>query len=472
MTFEPLARVRPAHKWTNGDLAAKVGADLGITPDPEQQWILDAIYGETAANRPASFEVVLIAPRQNIKTSTFGVAALADLFVFGVEKHLWSAHLDDTADKTFADFQRWIRSNPEYDERVQFYENHQDRRIVLRDTGASIEFGSRTGRKGRGATGVERVTLDEALYLEAGHIGAIYPTMLTKPGAQVRVASSAGMVRSTQLRTKRDQGRKGTGRRMTYVEYGAERRACMERTACPHTVGTPGCALDDRELWWQSNPALWSGRIGEDALETQREAMPPEEFAREFLSWWEDPESIGGALPYVTWVALRDLDAPRGENVVFGAEVSEDRSAWLAVAWVRDDGAVHVMLANGGKSMAPGDLPRECARLTSEWGGVVVAPKAFENDILQAGAAVHTLPAGSFTAGCGLVADRVTAGSIRHGNQPALNQAVKVAKWRSAGTSGERAFQLKDFPQVGPLAAVVRAVAGLAASVNEEPAIY
>ena len=57
MTFEPLARVRPAHKWTNGDLAAKVGADLGITPDPEQQWILDAIYGETAANRPASGSV-------------------------------------------------------------------------------------------------------------------------------------------------------------------------------------------------------------------------------------------------------------------------------------------------------------------------------------------------------------------------------------------------------------------------------
>ena len=31
---------------------------------------------------------------------------------------------------------------------------------------------------------------------------------------------------------------------------------------------------------------------------------------------------------------------------------------------------------------------------------------------------------------------------------------------------------LKDYPQVGPLAAVVRAVCGLAAAVTEEPAIY
>ena len=78
----------------------------------------------------------------------------------------------------------------------------------------------------------------------------------------------------------------------------------------------------------------------------------------------------------------------------------------------------------------------------------------------------------SLTAGCGMVADRVTAGTIRHGNQAALNEAVKAAKWRSAGTGGERAFQLKDFPEVGPLAAVVRAVCGLAAAVTEEPAIY
>ena len=54
--------------------------------------------------------------------------------------------------------------------------------------------------------------------------------------------------------------------------------------------------------------------------------------------------------------------------------------------------------------------------------------------------------------------DLMTAGTIRHGNQPALNDAVKAAKWRG-GT--ERSFLLAGCPEVGPLAAVVRALHGL-----------
>jgi hypothetical protein len=472
MSYQPLHRTRPAHRWTNGDIAAKVGADLGLPPDDEQRWILDTIYAEKGADRPASFEVCVISPRQNIKTSTLGIAALADLFVFGVEKHVWSAHLADTAKETFADFRSWIGRNPEYDDRVQFYEGHQDLSIVLRDTGASIVFGSRTGKGKRGVTGVKRITVDEALYLEPKHIGAIYPTMLTQPGAQIRIASSAGLEISRELRRIRERGRAGKDPRLAYVEYGAERQACALGRACPHEVGTQGCALDDHELWWQANCALWAGRVDEESIEKLRGSMPPEEFMREMYSWWEDPESIGGALSYAAWSALADPGAPRGDLVAFGADVAEDRSAWVAVAWARDDGSTQVMLANDGQALHPDALVTECERLTSQWGGVVVPPKAFEDEFLSTIAGTFKLPVGGFTMGCGMVADRVTAGTIHHGNQDRLNDAVKAARWRSAGAYGERAFQLKDFPQVGPLAAVVRAVYGLTQAVTEAPEIY
>lgn len=62
--YEPLYRHRPSHRRTHGDLAAKVGADIGLPPDPEQQWILDSIYAERTPDRPASFEVAVIGPRQ------------------------------------------------------------------------------------------------------------------------------------------------------------------------------------------------------------------------------------------------------------------------------------------------------------------------------------------------------------------------------------------------------------------------
>jgi hypothetical protein len=458
--YQPLHRHRPSHRWTFGDIAAKVGADLGLPPDDEQRWILDSIYAEKAPDRPASFEVAVISPRQNIKTSTLGIAALADLFVFGVEKHVWSAHLSDTAKATFADFRTWIGSNADYDDQVTYYEGHQDMAIVHKESGNRIEFGSRTGKGKRGLTGVKRVTLDEALYLEPKHMGAVYPTMLTKPGAQVRIGSSAGLLISEQLRRIRERGRSGKDPRLAYVEYGAKVKACGA-AACMHAPGTPGCALDDRDLWWQSNCALWPGRIAEESLENQRNSLPPAEFAREFLSWWEDPESLGGALSVSAWKALADPKAERGTQVAFGVDVSADRSAWVAVAWKRDDGDLQVVLANKGEPLPAFQMVEHCKRLVGQWGGTVAAPKSFEEEFGRADVEAEPMSSMEFASACGAFADAVDAGTLHHGNQPALNEAVKVAKWRTAGVSGEKAFQLKDCPEVGPLAAATRALHGL-----------
>ena len=463
--YEPLHRHRPASKWTNGDLAARVGADLGLPPDDEQRWILDSIYAEVADDRPAAFEVAVIAPRQNIKTSTLGIAALADLFVFGAEKHVWSSHLLDTSKGTFRDFRQWIESNHEYADQVDYMEGHQDLSIIHRESGRRVEFRSRTGKGGRGLTSVKRITLDEALYLEPKHVGAVYPTMLTRPGAQVRIASSAGMEHSEQLRRIRDRGRTGKDPRLAYVEYGAKVKACADRN-CQHTADppVPGCAMDDRDLWWQANCALWCGRITEESLNDLRLSMPPAEWAREFFSWWEDPVSLGGALSLAKWMDLADPAAQRGAKVSFGADVAEDRTAWIAVAWERPDGRRQVMLTNQGAPLQAAKLADECARLTQAWGGTVTPPRAFEDDIDKAGSKVESMKSSDFPAACGSFADAVDGGTIRHGNQPALNEAVKAAQWRSVGTSGERAFQLKDAPEVGPLAAAVRAIRGLSAS--------
>ena len=447
-------------------MACKVGVDLGLPPDAEQQWILDTIYAEKAPDRPASFEVVTVAPRQNIKTSTKGIAALADLFVFGIERHVWSSHLLDTSKSTFADFKAWIDSNHEYAEQVHYYEGHQDLAIIHTESGRKIEFRSRTGKASRGLTRVKRITLDEALFLQPKHVGAVYPTMLTRPGAQVRIMSSAGLLESAQLRTLRDRGRSGRDPRLAYLEYGAKWRACESRS-CLHSEGTPGCALDDRDLWWQANCALWAGRILEESIEDMRKSMPPDEFMREFLSWWEDPESLGGALSVARWAELADPNATRADPVAFGLDLSGDRDVWIAVAWQRADGHVHAMLTNDGNALPPRLAVSECVRLQSEWGGAV-ATSAFGDELEKAGVQVMDITAAEFAVGCGAVADAITDGTIRHGNQPALNTAVKVARWRSTtAASGERAFQLKDCPEVGPLAAVARAVRGLAtAQVN------
>lgn len=462
--YKPLYRSRPEHRVSYGDLACKVGADLGLPPDDEQRWILDAIYAEQATALPTSFEVAVIGPRQNIKTSTFGIAAIADLFVFGVERHIWSSHLLDTSKSTFGDFKTWIDRTPEYAHQVRYYEGHQDLAIIHNETGRIIEFRSRTGKASRGVTGVNRVTLDEALFLEKKHVDAVYPTMILDPSAQVRLGSSAGKLFSVELRKIRDKGRAGGDGRMAYVEYGANRRACGQRR-CLHAPGTPGCALDDRDLWWQANPAMWSGRLLEEALENMRNStMTPEGFMVEFLTWWEDPVSAGGALAHDAWLTLGDPGADRGkEPPVFGLHLTPDRDVWIAVAWIREDGNAHVMLANQGTPVPAHEAVAQCQRLQARWGGQV-ATIALTEDLERAGVEVLKVSGEDFAAACGSLEDRIQASTIRHGNQPALNDGVQAASWGRSRLTGERplALNVEAAAVVGPVAAAVRALHGLA----------
>jgi hypothetical protein len=49
---------------------------------------------------------------------------------------------------------------------------------------------------------------------------------------------------------------------------------------------------------------------------------------------------------------------------------------------------------------------------------------------------------------------------------------VKVARWRSSGSDGSRAFLLKGCPEVGPLAAAVRALRGLSADYDVTESVW
>jgi hypothetical protein len=115
------------------------------------------------------------------------------------------------------------------------------------------------------------------------------------------------------------------------------------------------------------------------------------------------------------------------------------------------------MLANEGRPVAAYSAVSECKRLTGEWGGSV-ASSAFGDDFEREGVPFEHVDGTEFAAACGLVEDAIKDSSVRHGNQSALNDGVKAAKWRPQTTSGERAFVLRDAPEVGPVAAVARAL--------------
>jgi hypothetical protein len=460
---EPLYRTAPDCRTSFGDLAAKVGADLGLPPDDEQQAILDAIYTEREPEVPRYRHVCTVGPRQNIKTSTKVIAAMTDLFVLGIPEAIWTAHQSKTSTKSFQDMQRRINGHPDYANLVEFKSGRGEELIFLPGTSVSLEFRARSGGSGRGFT-TDRLTLDEALYLTAADLGALLPTMLTRRGAQVRYASSAGLPRSGALRDLRDRGRAGTDPRLFYVEYGAERRAC-ESDTCTHLVGNPGCALDDRELWWQANSALWCGRIEEDAIDDLRRAMPPEEFMREVLVWWQDPLRGGGVFDLDLWASL-GTRSQRMTKPVLSVEVALDRSVTtLGAAW-EVKGRPHLEIVEDHPGT--GWVVARAVELKRKYGvtGAVIdmgsEAAGLVDDLEAAGFRVVKVGSTERVTACGTFFDLASTARLTHNGDPAISNALAAARWKDVG-DGARVFsRRRSAGDIRDLYAVVLALHGLA----------
>lgn len=457
--WEPLHRWRPPSKTTFGDLAVKVGNDLQLPPDAEQAWLLDSIYAETEPGIPTSYEVAVVAPRQNLKSAALEVAALTDLFIVGVPLAVWTAHEFKTARKAFEDMRRRILSHPDYAEQAHFRDSHGEEAIWL-DSGERLEFHARSGGSGRGFT-CDRLTLDEWMFGQPGDLGALVPTMFTRPDAQVRYGSSAGKKTSAALRELRERGRMGGDPSLAYVEYGAPRKPCAT-DSCTHEIGTSGCALDDRDLWWRANCALWAGRVGEEAVAKQRRALPSREFMREFLSWWEDPlDGVDSAFDFHVWAMLADITAERGPDPVFALATAPDRS-WsaIAVGWKRTDGSTQVMLAD----YRPGNtwVADRMKELRSRWGGRLLVDVASRGLVADAEEPSESEQALAHNA----MSDAVKAGTVRHGNNPAMNTSVRGARWKPSGNT--RVLDRKGDLDISPLAAAALVLRGLTAG----PSVY
>jgi hypothetical protein len=310
--------------------------------DDEQRIILDAIFAEDEPGVPTCFEVGVVAPRQNLKTAVLEIAAMTDVFILGEPLHMWTAHVFDTAQRAFNDMVGMIGRTPDLRDRCVWppSASHGDEAIELL-TGERIEFHARSTGKGRGLSG-DKITFDEALYLTPSMMGSTLPILATRPSAQVRYGSSAGLLRSRVLRGIRDRGRRGGDPRLAWFEWAAKHAKCGQAD-CPHTIDMQGCALDREALWVEANPAL-GRRIKLSIMQDFRRSLPPEEFAREFLSWWEDPEEAAAADLAVDpeiWKKRRDADSRVLDPVALGIDVSFNRTATLSAVGWREDGRKH-----------------------------------------------------------------------------------------------------------------------------------
>lgn len=439
----------PAHLWVPESAVSSAGVEAvqlaelaGITLDPEQEAAVHAVLAEKADGTWAAFEAAIIEARQNGKTVDLQVIALHALFLEELVRLIvWTAHLFRTTQEAFRDLDAIIGGTPELARRVKRVSRANGEEGFELKNGRRLNFLARSKTGGRGLSG-DKNLLDEAFALEPAHMGALLPTLSARPNPQVVYASSGGLVSSEILRGVRDRGRAGGDPTLVYVEWAAAPGECAS-PQCVHTVGSEGCVLDDEERWRQANPAL-GRRITIEYLRAERRALPPEEFARERLTWWDEPAAGGDGIPIELWAQRANRKARLEERVALSFDVSPGfRSAAIAAC----GGPLHIPYHEAGTSwLIPAlvELDEKHHPI-----GVAIDPAAPAGalipDLERAGFTIRSKsnPDGKLvliegrdaTQACEAFLAGVVDGSLVHRDEAALNRAVEDAGRRVSGDS-------------------------------------
>lgn len=282
---------------------------------------------------------------------------------------------------------------------------------------------------------------------------AISPTQLTRPWRQLWYPSTAGDRASDWFRALVERGRASVTdpeSRTAFIEYGTPEH--MDPT--------------DPDAWPYSHPA-YGITVTREALTSELERMGAEAFARAYGNRWPAIESAGG-WPDGAWPACADPDAQPSGALVFGADISIDRSrASIAVA---SDGPTVEMI----EASRPGTdwvAPR-LAQLARDHGGRILVnpagPAATIPPALAAlGATCETLDGPAYAAACAALFDSVAQRRARIRPNPLLDAAQAAAGRRPMGDRW--AWQRRGAVDVSPLTAATVAVAGVEAIAPAEP---
>lgn len=467
--------VRPAFSWapdyaeTLGPEVGELAAMAGFAPDPEQQMALDLLFAMKPDRRVSTFMFSIVCARQNLKTGFLKQAALGWLFLTGQNLVVWSAHEFGTAQEAFRDMTILIESTPDLDREVKAIHRANGDEAIELLSGQRLKFKARTKGGGRGLTG-DKVVLDEAMFLQPVHMGSLIPTLSARPDPQVVLAGSAGLVDSAVQRSTRDRGRAGGDPSLTYLEWADPdaHKGCATED-CDHRLNAAGCALDDVERWRKANPAI-GRRISLDYISSERRALPPDEFARERLGWWDEPAQVMDGLSVQAWSELTGTASP-GSPLIFGV----DAGPGLASASIVSADRACIELVERRPSTAW--LVARCVELRDAW-----SPAAFAYDpagpigtlvpdFTAAGITLTPVEGKDSTRACGSIVARVGEKSFTHRGEDEFAAAVAGARRRAVG-DGHKWSRKDSTVDITPLVAATVALWVAGSADTAEPSVF
>lgn len=453
------------------DFASEV---LGVELFPWQKWLLVHALELRAEGGFRFRNVVVLVARQNGKSTLSQVLALWFMYVYGYDLVLGTAQDLDTAEEVWQGAVDLVTEVGEDDEpvRPELFDLYQrtvmvnGKKSLELKTGARYKAKAASRRSGRGLSG-DLVMLDELREHQNWDAwGAITKTTMARDEAMIWALSNAGDALSVVLDYLRKMAHAALGdpdgingdRDPSSLIEAQDDVDDIEIDEDDDSLGIfewsapPGCDIWDRDGWAQANPSL-GHKISERTIASAARTDPDAIFRTEVLCQWVDALT-SSAIDPVAWAALADPGAARGDRPAFGVAVAPERDwAAVAVAWHRPDGHTQVMLADYKPNATW--LPARIDELRERWGQDcpvfvdTAARGVLADDVAEEPSAPIQAQAHN------ALADAVLSAQVRHGNEAALNVAVKAARWASSGES--RKLDRKGSADISPLVAAALA---------------
>jgi phage terminase large subunit-like protein len=430
-----------------------VGARLlGFEPTPQQWKIASALNAwDVDRDRPLQRTLGVCVPRRAGKTTALLAIALGRCMVRPGYTVLFTAQSGTKASARFLEMARNLeRKEPDADRRGFRIMRGAGNQNLTFLNGSLFQVLPPKPDAFRGDSG-DMILLDEAQEhtadVSAELLGAILPTMDTRPGAQLVVAGTAGERRSGIFWDTLQEGRKELPR-TGIVEFAAPDNTTEEEASVP-------------ALWETVHPGI--GTLTDlETIENNFQKLPRPNFLREYLGIWPEDYSQS-AIDQEAWGACTTTFSKKPEQFALAFDVSVDGSvACIAAAWREGDQAYVEIVEHklGTDWLVPriNELARKY-RLPiahDSVGSVLVEVAALQR--LRPRPKLQPLGYRDLAPGCASIMKEINARTLRHFDQPSLNEAVSKVVKRPLGDNGWAWGRRASGGDITPLAAATFAL--------------
>lgn len=391
--------------------------NIGWTFDRWQDGLGRLITALDASGYYAADTSVISIPRQVGKTYLIGCIVFALALLTPGLTVIWTAHRTKTAKETFGSMKAMCAAPLVKVLIDRVSDARGDEGIYLKN-GSRILFGARESGFGLGFAGVGVLVLDEAQRLKQNTMDDLIPTMNTVANPLVLMMGTpprptdAGEVFTMQRQEALDADKVGEPTDgILYVEFSADDDA----------------KPDDRDQLRKANPS-YPHRTGERAIRRMRKLLDDESFLREAFGIWDKVAQR----PIVTPARWKRLESTGPADGVkpngFGVDMNHARMLSVNAVWLDDDDAHTEEVWAGDDTDAAVTWVADAWRRAGRRTAVVIdseSPAAslvvpLENE----GVIVTVTGAPQMAASCGAVENRLKAGTLTHGAQMSLTDAV------------------------------------------------